>query len=603
MKTAGWIGFFAGAILGCSCQREKLPDPLPGLTVTATPSTGKTTDVLVLEAKPLTSQAENDAFYFRWDWDGDGLWDTKYSTGTKIEHRYLQTGEYLARVEMADGRKQVRSDSILITITQGYSKPRAYFTVTPETGNYLTRFVFDASLTRDDEDSLDQLQFRWDYEGKGFGGYNFSSSPIGETKYSKTGVYNPKLEVRDPSGLVATYTRELRVTAEDTLIKADFTVSKELIRINDTIILDASASVYTPDPRHPLQFSWLLPNRVEWTDPSADPVRVFIVSERGVNRIQLKVTDVTTSLHNIRIKEIIAGDENRPPVARIQVGSANGNILTQFFFDSWHSTDDHQMPSELEVRWDFDGDGNWDTQYSTEKTIYYQYSRPGEYNARLQVRDRSMLTGIDSKMIYVSANANPTGYFRDSRDDQFYGTVTIGGQTWMSQNLNYTIQQKQKEGMYQWLCLNEQAPWCEKAGKMYRIGAVIENRADQEFTAICPTGWRLPSREDWELLFSSIGGESGIRELRHGGRYDFNGQDLGYADWKFFTVAGIIKDTLYFFEQTFNSMHYFSTTEPFDPTGTRTDIWMWSVDRYTGETWTGFNDTRYYMPVRCIKEN
>jgi uncharacterized protein (TIGR02145 family) len=261
------------------------------------------------------------------------------------------------------------------------------------------------------------------------------------------------------------------------------------------------------------------------------------------------------------------------------------------------------MPSELEVRWDFDGDGNWDTPYNTEKTVYYQYSRAGEYMARLQVRDQSKLTSTDSKKIYVSANTLPTAFFRDPRDGQYYGTVTIGSQTWMSQNLNYTIPQKQKEGMYQWLCLNEQATWCDQAGKMYRIGAVIENRADHEFTAICPSGWRLPSRGDWEQLFTAIGGEAGIRELRHGGRFDFNGQDLGYANWRFLTVGGVITDTLYFFEETFKSMHYFSTTEPLDPTGTRIDVWMWSVDRYTGETWTGFKDPRYYMPVRCIKDN
>ena len=60
---------------------------------------------------------------------------------------------------------------------------------------------------------------------------------------------------------------------------------------------------------------------------------------------------------------------------------------------------------------------------------------------------------------------------------------------------------------------------------MYCVNAVIENRGDLEYVEICPTGWRLPTREDWETLFSEIGGEQNGKELRYGGKYDFNALD------------------------------------------------------------------------------
>lgn len=603
MRLIAWILLFVGVILGCSCQREKLPDPLPEMSLTVTPSTGKTTDILMLKAEPITGQSDKDKFYFRWDWDGDDNWDTNYSTSTMLDHRYRIPGNYVLRVEMTDGQKQVRTDSVFIIIEQGYSPPHALFSVTPDSGNYLTDFVFDASLTTDDEDSLHQLRFRWNFQGSGFSGEGYPTGLTLTNRYSRPGIYRPQLEVRDPSGLVSIFTGEVSVTAIDTLIYADFTYSGEPIRVRDTIILDASSSVYIPEPSQPLEYSWFLPDRMEWTIPSVEPIMMYVIRNHGVNLLQLKVTNTVTSLYNICKKVINAGDEDLPPVARIQVGSANGNILTQFYFDSWASTDDNQMPSELFVRWDFDGDGYWDTPFSTEKTIYYQYNQPGDYQAKLQVRDHSLLTGIDVETIYVSANQWPTGFFRDMRDGQFYGTVTLEQQTWMSSNLNFTIPQKQEAGVKQWICLNDQDYWCQKVGKLYRINAVIENRSDDEYVPICPTGWRLPSREDWEELFLTIGGKTSLKELRYGGLYDFNGLDLGFVEWHYKYLNGIVVDTLYLFEETFQSMHYFSTTEPFDPTGTRIDSWMWSVDRYSGEPWTGFDLPRFFMPVRCIKEN
>ncbi|MFA5218587.1 MAG: hypothetical protein WC388_06575, partial [Bacteroidales bacterium] len=136
MRLIAWILLFVGVILGCSCQREKLPDPLPEMSLTVTPSTGKTTDILMLKAEPITGQSDKDEFYFRWDWDGDDNWDTNYSTSTMLEHRYRIPGNYVVRVEMTDGQKQVRTDSVFIIIEQGYSPPHALFSVTPDSGNY-----------------------------------------------------------------------------------------------------------------------------------------------------------------------------------------------------------------------------------------------------------------------------------------------------------------------------------------------------------------------------------------------------------------------------------------------------------------------------------
>jgi uncharacterized protein (TIGR02145 family) len=515
----------------------------------------------------------------------------------------MSPGNQVVRLEYSDGKKLVRNESLTVVVEQGYSAPHPSFKVNPGKGNTLTTFNFDAGLTKDDEDSLDQLKFRWDMWGQGYWTTEFSNNPKTTYQYNSPGLYNPKLEVRDPSGRSSMCSIELIVTMEDSLIVADFSINKTLIRIGDTLILDASASHHLLDPGRTFLYSWYLPDRVEWTVPDAEKIRSLIISQKGPFSIKLKVVDKATKLFSQVSKEFVAGKENLPPKARIQAGSIYGNILTQFYLDAWASSDDNQIPSELEVRWDFDGDGAWDTPFSREKVIYHQYESPGEYHVFLQVRDSERLMSQDEKLIRVSPYTNETSYFKDQRDGSLYGTVKIGKQWWMSQNMNFTIPKKQIEGVYQWLCLNEQSKWCDQVGKLYRVGAVVRSRADDEYMTLCPRGWRLPSREDWETLFSSIGGQQNGKELLAGGKFDFNGLYLGYADYHFLRrpPAGEIYDTVFVFRETFEMARFFSSTYIDDPIRFN-NIWMLSVERATGTTSTGFGIAEIYMPVRCLKD-
>jgi len=584
------------------CRKDNGLEKLPDLRIIPKPAKGLTTDVFDLSVDPVTAVSVSRTLFYRWDWDNDGTWDTPFSTSNQLKHRFLHPGNQIISIEYSDGKKQVRTETLTIVVEQGYSAPHPAFKVNPVRGNILTTFTFDAGLTKDDEDSLDQLKFRWDFRGDGRWTSEYSKNPVSAFQYTSAGVFNPKLEARDPSGRSATYSGELTVSMEDSLIIADFSINETLIRLGDTVVLDASASHHAKDTRRELLFSWYLPDRVEWTVPDAEKIRSLIISQQGLFTVKLKVVDKETKLFSQISKEFVAGKENLPPIARLQVGSIYGNILTQFYLDAWLSSDDNQIPSELEVRWDFDGDKAWDTPFSKGKVIYHQYASPGEYNVILQVRDSENLMSQDMKLIRVSSNTNETSYFKDHRDGSFYGMVKIGNQWWMSQNMNFTIPKKQIEGVYQWLCLNEQSKWCDQVGKLYRTAAVVRSEADDEYLTLCPPGWRLPSREDWETLFSGIGGEQNGKDLLFGGKLDFNALCLGYADYHFLSRQdGSIYDTVFVFRQTFELAWFLSGTDLKDPF--RADnIWMLSVERATGITWTGFGQADIYMPVRCLKE-
>ena len=100
---------------------------------------------------------------------------------------------------------------------------------------------------------------------------------------------------------------------------------------------------------------------------------------------------------------------NTPPTAIFTVSPSSGTTSTNFAFDASSSTDNETPTSQLQVRWDFDGNGSWDTGWDYDKTTNHQYSNEGTYTAKLEVKDPEGLTGQYTKSITVSNGGGGTG--------------------------------------------------------------------------------------------------------------------------------------------------------------------------------------------------
>lgn len=79
---------------------------------------------------------------------------------------------------------------------------------------------------------------------------------------------------------------------------------------------------------------------------------------------------------------------------------------------------------------------------------------------------------------------NMRGTFTDVRDGQVYKYTTIGNQVWMAENLNYD------DGSW---CAEDT---CSLKGRIYGM---------QNALVACPTGWHLPSSDEWKELFNNVG--------------------------------------------------------------------------------------------------
>jgi hypothetical protein len=91
-----------------------------------------------------------------------------------------------------------------------------------------------------------------------------------------------------------------------------------------------------------------------------------------------------------------------PPEAALSVDPPWGTPGTEFVLNASGCHDIEDAADTLMVRWDFEGDGIWDTNWSTEKTVVHTYPDAGEFNATVQVRDSMNQTDNASVTVIVS---------------------------------------------------------------------------------------------------------------------------------------------------------------------------------------------------------
>jgi hypothetical protein len=161
--------------------------------------------------------------------------------------------------------------------------------------------------------------------------------------------------------------------------------------ITTIFAFDASASSDFEDPVSALQVRWDWENDGIWdTAWSTTKTATHQYSTSGTMMIGLDVMD-TQGATNITMRSITVQDV--PPVAVFTVVPSIGNSSTDFTVDASSSYDLEDSIGVLQVRWDWENDGIWDTAWSTTKTSTHSYLTGGDYTIRLQVKDSSNLTG------------------------------------------------------------------------------------------------------------------------------------------------------------------------------------------------------------------
>lgn len=104
----------------------------------------------------------------------------------------------------------------------------------------------------------------------------------------------------------------------------------------------------------------------------------------------------------------------------------------------------------------------------------------------------------------VSFTTNAVQYLTDERDQQKYMIHAYGFDTWMIENLNY---------------YTEESYYYENDSTSYHQFGRLYTYTEAE--NVCPQGWHLPTRDDWENLVGSIADSDSVagKMLSPGTRY------------------------------------------------------------------------------------
>ena len=115
-----------------------------------------------------------------------------------------------------------------------------------------------------------------------------------------------------------------------------------------------------------------------------------------------------------------------------------------------------------------------------------------KYNEKVKYTHR-FNSGTKSYSYTESSSPQPRSSgssFTDSRDNKTYKMVKIGTQTWMAENLDYNASGSK--------CYSNSVSYCQKYGRLYDWKTA---------KTACPSGWHLPSKEEYGKLDNFVGGE------------------------------------------------------------------------------------------------
>ena len=210
----------------------------------------------------------------------------------------------------------------------------------------------------------------------------------------------------------------------------------------------------------------------------------------------------------------------------------------------------------------------------------------------------------------------------DSRDGKTYKTVTIGTQTWMAENLNYAYigvpyKLTYKDTSYtsdstSW-CYGDNPANCTKYGRLYTWAAAMDSVGTWSTNSkgcgygttcsptypvrgICPEGWHLPTKAEFETLFTAVGGSSTAGKMLKS-TSGWNSSGNGTDAYAFSALPAGRRNYDGDFNYEGDRAYFWSSTE-----GDSSGAYGMCLDYYSDSAGLGNYYKYYEFSVRCLKD-
>jgi len=170
------------------------------------------------------------------------------------------------------------------------------------------------------------------------------------------------------------------------------------------------------------------------------------------------------------------------------------------------------------------------------------------------------------------------GTLTDGRDGKKYKTVVIGGKRWMGENLNYQT----TSGAW---CYGDDNSNCNKYGRLYDWKTA---------KTVCPGGWHLPSRQEWNDLEKASGGNKAGKALKSASGWN---KGNGTDKYGFSALPGGFRVSGGDFDFAGNYGYWWTATEDDGSSAYRR-----RMNSNNGNVYEGNGVKGYGFSVRCVAD-
>jgi uncharacterized protein (TIGR02145 family) len=395
---------------------------------------------------------------------------------------------------------------------------------------------------------------------------------------------------------------------------ADFSITPEMGTTLTVFTLDAGSSSDAEDPVKFLLVRWDWENDGVWdTDYSATKTATYQSTIEGIKTIKLEVKDTDGLTDSITKQVTVKIHES--PIASFTISPLSGTTSTEFSFDASGCSDNKDVISQLEVHWDWENDGVWDTDYNAGKTAKHQYSTEGTKTIKLEVKDTDGLTDSTTQNIIVSNTS--TGTMTD-QDGNVYKTLIIGNQWWMAENLKVThyrngdaILKVTDDTVWENLTTSAYCAYDDNESNVNTYGYLYNFYAVDDTRKLAPEGWHIPTETEWQALIDFLGGISvaGGKLKETGTTHWTSPNDYATNESGFTALPGGRAPTCSedFLRINF-SASFWSSTETYDAALTAWGYSLFNTQNpylpsVTGGAISPWDDAKYNgFSIRCIKD-
>jgi len=223
------------------------------------------------------------------------------------------------------------------------------------------------------------------------------------------------------------------------------------------------------------------------------------------------------------------------PVPLITIIPDKGTIDTIFTFDTSESYDENEDIDKLLFRWDFEGDGEWDTDFSHTLIYQHKYHYVGHYHVVLEVMDTDNMIAdtVESLLVSYAPFTDPCeGAMSIPYGGKVYHTLPIGDQCWLRENLDIGLmitggEEQTNNQVIEKYCYDDDSLNCEKYGGLYMWKEMMNYFPIQGGRGICPVGYHIPSDDEWKELEGFTDSQFGIGDPEWDIINAFRGFDSG----------------------------------------------------------------------------